>query len=99
MKVVENRKIAKAIGFGSVSDVPRLPQGFADVFQSYFVDSGGVKLHAVIGGSGNPLLLLAGWPQNSVFMAISYAAAGSDVHRDRCRSSWCWPLGKTYQRI
>jgi pimeloyl-ACP methyl ester carboxylesterase len=64
MKVVENRKIAKAIGFGSVSDVPRLPQGFADVFQSYFVDSGGVKLHAVIGGSGNPLLLLAGWPQN-----------------------------------
>lgn len=51
-------------GFGSVHDVPRLPAGFRDVFNSYLVDTGGVRLHAVVGGEGRPLLLLGGWPQN-----------------------------------
>ena len=51
-------------GFGSVRDVPRLPDGFLDVFESWRVDTGRVRLHAVIGGSGAPLLLHCGWPQN-----------------------------------
>ncbi|MCQ8241858.1 alpha/beta fold hydrolase [Rhizosaccharibacter radicis] len=50
-------------GFGSVRGVPLLPPGFADRFQSYRVPTGEVHLHAVIGGEGPPLLLLAGWPQ------------------------------------
>ena len=51
-------------GFGSVHDVPRLPEGFSGVFDSYRVDVRDLHLHAVIGGSGPPLLLLGGWPQN-----------------------------------
>lgn len=53
-----------ARGFGSIHDAPGLPAGFTDVFDSYFVDGPEVRLHAVIGGDGPPLLLLAGWPQN-----------------------------------
>lgn len=51
-------------GFGSVHDVPRLPPGFRDVFDSSLVDVGDVRLHVVHGGRGPALLLLAGWPQN-----------------------------------
>ncbi|EJM56627.1 hypothetical protein PMI29_04986, partial [Pseudomonas sp. GM49] len=47
-------------GFGSVHGVPKLPTGFADVFDSYEIAANGVKLHAVIGGQGKPLLLLGG---------------------------------------
>lgn len=50
--------------FGSVHEVPKLPNGFLDVFESYRIPVGDVSLHAVIGGEGPPLLLLTGWPQN-----------------------------------
>ena len=43
---------------------PRLPTGFARVFTSRMVDIGNLRLHAVIGGGGPPLLLIHGWPQN-----------------------------------
>src|SRR5262245_47643794 len=52
-----------AEGRGSVSEVPNLPDGFADTFSSRFVDIGELRLHAVIGGEGPPLLLIHGWPQ------------------------------------
>jgi hypothetical protein len=50
-------------GPGSVSGAPNLPAGFADTFTSRYVDIGGLRLHAVIGGKGRPLLLVHGWPQ------------------------------------
>jgi len=50
-------------GRGSVSGAPGLPDGFTETFISRFVDIGGLRLHAVIGGSGPPLLLVHGWPQ------------------------------------
>lgn len=50
-------------GPGSVSGAPNLPAGFADTFTSRFIDAGGLRLHAVIGGNGPPLLLVHGWPQ------------------------------------
>ena len=50
-------------GPGSVYGAPNLPEGFADTFTSQFVRAGDVRLHAVIGGSGPPLLLIHGWPQ------------------------------------
>src|SRR6478736_4236817 len=49
-------------GPGSVSGAPHLPAGFADTFSSRFVDTADVRLHAVIGGDGPPLLLIHGWP-------------------------------------
>jgi pimeloyl-ACP methyl ester carboxylesterase len=49
-------------GPGSVSGAPNLPEGFADTFTSRFVDTGAVRLHAVSGGDGPPLLLIHGWP-------------------------------------
>ncbi len=50
-------------GPGSVSGAPDLPQGFAQTFSSRFVDVHGLRLHAVTGGKGPPLLLVHGWPQ------------------------------------
>src|SRR6476660_4268884 len=50
-------------GPGSVSGAPHLPVGFADTFTSRYVDAGDVRLHAVIGGDGPPLLLVHGWPE------------------------------------
>lgn len=50
-------------GEGSVSRVPNLPPEFTGIFTSRYVDTGDLRLHAVTGGTGPPLLLLAGWPQ------------------------------------
>jgi pimeloyl-ACP methyl ester carboxylesterase len=50
-------------GFGSVSQAPNLPDGFTDTFTSRYIDTADLRLHAVIGGDGPPLLLVHGWPQ------------------------------------
>jgi pimeloyl-ACP methyl ester carboxylesterase len=50
-------------GLGSVSGAPHLPPGFTDTFTSRYVDTGALRLHAVVGGDGPPLLLVHGWPQ------------------------------------
>jgi len=50
-------------GPGSVSGAPNLPAGFADTFTSQYIDTGDVRLHAVIGGNGPALLLIHGWPE------------------------------------
>jgi pimeloyl-ACP methyl ester carboxylesterase len=50
-------------GPGSVSGAPNLPEGFTDTFTSRFIDTGELRLHAVTGGEGPPLLLVHGWPQ------------------------------------
>jgi pimeloyl-ACP methyl ester carboxylesterase len=50
-------------GMGAVSGAPNLPEGFTDTFMSRYIDAGDVRLHAVIGGDGPPLLLIHGWPQ------------------------------------
>ncbi|HWC25600.1 MAG TPA: alpha/beta hydrolase [Solirubrobacteraceae bacterium] len=51
-------------GPGSVYGAPNLPAGFTDTFASRFIDIGELRLHAVIGGEGPPLLLVHGWPEN-----------------------------------
>ena len=50
-------------GPGSVSGAPNLPAGFTDTFTSRYVDTGELRLHAVTGGDGPPLMLVHGWPQ------------------------------------
>ena len=50
-------------GPGSVSGAPNLPAGFTDTFTSRYIDTGELRLHAVIGGDGPPLLLVHGWPE------------------------------------
>jgi pimeloyl-ACP methyl ester carboxylesterase len=50
-------------GPGSVSGAPDLPARFSDTFTSRYVDTPNVRLHAVLGGEGPPLLLIHGWPQ------------------------------------
>src|ERR1700751_158540 len=50
-------------GPGSVSGAPNLPEGFANTFTSRYVDIGDLRLHAVTGGDGPPLLRVHGWPQ------------------------------------
>jgi Predicted hydrolases or acyltransferases (alpha/beta hydrolase superfamily) len=46
-----------------VSGAPNLPAGFTGTFTSRYVDTGELRLHAVTGGEGPPLLLVHGWPQ------------------------------------
>jgi pimeloyl-ACP methyl ester carboxylesterase len=50
-------------GAGSVSGAPNLPAGFTNTFTSRYIETGDVRLHAVIGGEGPPLLLVHGWPE------------------------------------
>jgi pimeloyl-ACP methyl ester carboxylesterase len=50
-------------GPGSVSGAPNLAAGFTDTFTSRYIDTGGLRQHAVIGGDGPPLLLVHGWPE------------------------------------
>jgi pimeloyl-ACP methyl ester carboxylesterase len=46
-----------------VFGAPNLPAGFTDTFTGRFIDAGGLRQHAVIGGEGPPLLLVHGWPR------------------------------------
>ena len=50
-------------GPGSAAGAPNLPAGFTDTFTSRYIDTGELRLHAVIGGEGPPLLLVHGWPE------------------------------------
>jgi pimeloyl-ACP methyl ester carboxylesterase len=61
--MTQDATLPTAKGPGSVSGAPNLPAGFSDTFTSRFVDTGEVRLHAVIGGEGPPLLLVHGWPE------------------------------------
>ena len=47
----------------SVSGAPNLPEGFTDTFTSRYFDTGELRLHAVVGGEGPPLVLVHGWPE------------------------------------
>jgi pimeloyl-ACP methyl ester carboxylesterase len=51
-------------GPGSVYGAPNLPAGFTGTFTSRYIDTGQLRLHAVTGGEGPPLLLVHGWPQS-----------------------------------
>ncbi len=50
-------------GPGSAGGAPGLPRGFSETFTSHYIQAGGLRQHAVIGGDGPPLLLVHGWPQ------------------------------------
>jgi pimeloyl-ACP methyl ester carboxylesterase len=65
-------------GPGSVSGAPNLPDGFADIFSSRYVDAGDVHLHAVTGGSGPPLLLIHGWPGSWYYWRLVMPALARD---------------------
>jgi pimeloyl-ACP methyl ester carboxylesterase len=65
-------------GPGSVSGAPNLPEGFTDTFSSRYVDAGDVRLHAVIGGAGPPLLLIHGWPGSWYYWRLVMPALARD---------------------
>ena len=65
-------------GPGSVSGAPGLPDGFSDLFTSRYVDTGDVRLHAVIGGDGPPLLLIHGWPGSWYYWRLVMPALARD---------------------
>jgi pimeloyl-ACP methyl ester carboxylesterase len=65
-------------GPGSVTGAPNLPAGFTDTFTSRFVDTGEVRLHAVVGGDGPPLLLIHGWPETWYYWRLVMSALARD---------------------
>ena len=67
-----------ADGPGSVSRAPHLPDGFRDTFTSRCIATGDVRLHAVIGGEGPPLLLIHGWPGSWYYWRLVMPALARD---------------------
>jgi pimeloyl-ACP methyl ester carboxylesterase len=65
-------------GPGSVTGAPNLPEGFTDTFTSRYIDTGDVRLHAVIGGDGPPLLLIHGWPGSWYYWRLVMPALARD---------------------
>jgi pimeloyl-ACP methyl ester carboxylesterase len=65
-------------GPGSVSGAPNLPAGFTDTFTSRYIDTGDVRLHAVTGGDGPPLLLIHGWPGSWYYWRLVMPAMARD---------------------
>jgi pimeloyl-ACP methyl ester carboxylesterase len=52
--------------------------GFTGTFTSHYVDTGQVRLHAVIGGDGPPLLLIHGWPGSWYYWRLVMPALAED---------------------
>ena len=71
-------RLPSAEGPGSVSGAPQLPTGFTDTFTSRYIDTGGMRLHAVIGGDGPPLLLIHGWPGSWYYWRLVMPALARD---------------------
>jgi pimeloyl-ACP methyl ester carboxylesterase len=67
-----------AEGAGSVSRAPNLPAGFTDTFTSRYIDTGELRLHAVVGGDGPPLLLIHGWPGSWYYWRLVMPALARD---------------------
>src|ERR1041384_6212813 len=65
-------------GLGSVSGAPGLHVGFTDTFSSQYIDTGAVRLHAVVGGGGPPLLLIHGWPETWYAWRLMMPALAQD---------------------
>jgi pimeloyl-ACP methyl ester carboxylesterase len=65
-------------GPGSVSGAPNLPEGFTATFTSRSIDTGDVRLHAVTGGDGPPLLLIHGWPGSWYYWRLVMPALARD---------------------
>jgi pimeloyl-ACP methyl ester carboxylesterase len=65
-------------GPGSVSGAPNLPSGFSHTFTSRYVDADVVRVHAVIGGDGPPLLLIHGWPGSWYYWRLVMPALARD---------------------
>jgi pimeloyl-ACP methyl ester carboxylesterase len=67
-------------GPGSVSGAPNLPAGFAGTFTSRYVGTGEVRLHAVTGGEGPPLLLVHGWPETWYYWRLVMPTLARDFY-------------------
>jgi pimeloyl-ACP methyl ester carboxylesterase len=65
-------------GPGSVFEAPHLPEGFTGMFTSRYIDTGDVRLHAVTGGDGPPVLLIHGWPGSWYYWRLVMPALARD---------------------
>jgi pimeloyl-ACP methyl ester carboxylesterase len=65
---------------GSVWGAPGLSAKFEQSFTSRLVDIGDVRLHAVTGGEGPPLLLVHGWPQTWYAWRLVMPALAQHYH-------------------
>ena len=74
-------------GAGSVSGAPNLPARFTDTFTSRYVNTGQLRLHAVTGGGGPPLLLVHGWPQTWYAWRMVMPALAKDFQVVAVRSA------------
>ena len=54
----------------------------------------GIQIHYVIGGHGDPVVLLHGWPNHDT-NASNYACFGQELHRNRTRSPGIWRFFET----
>src|SRR5262245_55124816 len=76
--MTEDTQLLTPEGLGSVSGAPHLPPQFTDTFTSHYIQTGEVRLHAVIGGDGPPLLLIHGWPGSWYYWRLVMPALARD---------------------
>ena len=79
----QSTRVSTPEGPGSVFGAPHLPAGFTKTFTSRYVEAGQVRLHAVIGGDGPPLLLVHGCPMRCAAASSSTARSTSRPRRTR----------------
>ena len=60
---VDLAALPDAVGVGSLANAPDLSPAFREQFRSVHIETGRLRHHAVVGGTGHPVLVLAGWPQ------------------------------------
>lgn len=80
-------------GAGAAPGSPGLPDGFANVFVSHWLDLGELRLDAVVGAHGPPLFASARLARNLVRLVTAHAHLGETLGagnsptmgRPRCR--------------
>jgi pimeloyl-ACP methyl ester carboxylesterase len=96
-------------GPGSVFGAPHPAEGFTGTFTSRYIDTGGVRLHAVTGGNGPPLLLIHGWPGSWYYWRLVMPALARDFeviavdqpgrhHSGAGRAGRRWPRMRSLRR-
>lgn len=65
-------------GPGSLYGAPGLAAGFTSAFTSRYIDTGQLRMHAVVGGDGPALLLIHGWPGSWYYWRLVMPALARD---------------------
>ena len=88
----------------TISAILFVPQATAQssldttTFSHHMASVNGIQMHYVIGGQGDPVVLLHGWPQ-TWYEWPYYACVSQELHGDRTRPERTWRFIKAGKRL